>query len=102
MDRLNTSEIKLVNGGIAPLLITSARILIPVAVNVAGYCYTRSSEEEDITLEGLSIAAGVGVTSGGLGATAACLSGSTALANIVWMPATTALNVCGNLIAREY
>jgi len=66
------------------------------------YSVSRKHKGDNITPQGLGIAAGTGLVTGGIGAAGGAAAGGGLIGNAVWTPGTTALNASGNLIAKEH
>jgi hypothetical protein len=99
MRELNKEELKQSSGAFWPIVM---RVLAPTVMNMIVYSIAKKHKNEEITPEGLGIAVGAGLVSGGIGAAASTAAGGTLAANAVWTPGTTAINISGNLIAKEH
>lgn len=96
---LTKSEVMNVGGGFWPIIL---RIAIPTIINMAIYSFKKHHNDEEITPQGLVIAGGTGVISGGLGVAGGAAAGGGIFGNAVWIPSTTAINASGNLIAEGF
>ena len=99
MKELDKYEIEMVSGGFWPILL---RIAAPTVLNMLVYSFTKHHKHEEITPQGLAIAGGTGIVSGGIGAAAGVAAGGGLIGSAVWTPGTMAINASGNLIAQEH
>jgi hypothetical protein len=63
MQELNNQEVEKVSGGL-PLIVLKLRDAI--VVSIIGYTAYKIYQNEDITIQGLALAAGVGMLMGGI------------------------------------
>lgn len=99
MKELSFNETQEVSGGFWPIII---RVLAPTIINAIVYSVTKHHKNEEITPQGLAIATGAGVLSGGIGAAAGAAAGGGIIGAAAWAPGTMAINASGNAIAQEY
>ncbi len=102
MKDLSANEVKTVSGGF--FWVVFARIAVSSLINMGVYAATKKHRREEITKEGLAIAAGSGVVAGGIGGLGG--AGGGLVGNAVWIPRAQALNASGNAsgnaIAQKY
>lgn len=89
MYALSSEEVMNVSGGFWPVIF---RIVIPSLINIAVYTFKKHHDDEEITPQGLAIAGGAGVVSGGLGVAGGAAAGGGIVGNLVWTPSTVAIN----------
>lgn len=99
MKELNLNQTKEISGGFWPIVL---RIIGPTLINIGIYAFTKKKNHEEMTGQGLAIAAGTGVISGGIGGLGGAAAGGGLVGNAVWLPAAQAINLSGNAIAQEH
>ncbi len=99
MKELSSSQVEQVSGGFWMIV---ARIAFTSLVNMGMYAAKKKHRHEEITPQGLAIAAGSGAIAGGVGGIGGAAAGGGLVGNAVWLPGAQALNLSGNAIASNY
>ena len=100
MKELKEDQVQAVSGGFFWVIV--ARIAFTSLVNMGIYAASKKHRHEEITGQGLAIAAGSGIVAGGIGGIGGAAAGGGIIGNAVWAPGAQAINASGNAIAQKY
>ena len=99
MKELSTTQTQDISGG---FWILALRIIGPTLINMGVYALRKKHNHEEITTQGLAIAAGSGAIAGGIAGLGGAAAGGGLVGNAVWLPGAQAINISGNAIAQKY
>lgn len=94
MRTLSEKEIKQADGGFL-------NFIIGTAIGLISYSINKKIHHEPMTVQGATMAAGIGAATSGLGGVAVGAAGGGIAANVAWRPGFVALNAAGQQIAAQ-